>query len=450
MQRPVTQADPGLELAPGLLRLAGRLAGATGAEDLVQATYLRALEHGGSVREPRSWLRRVLLNERWMDLRRRRRRDAREQSIAGNAELDVEHVVHCLEVARLVARLVEELDEDVRLVVRERYFEGCSAADIARRHRIPAGTVRWRLKVGLDRLRTQLDAHHGGRRVLWAGSFAPLATSPTPWPAVASVTKTASGTATAAAKGPSIMSIPIKILLSMGVVAASGAYVATKRTEPTPVAASSLAVESPSLVQASARPSPHAKAVETPTPGKTAWAQRLSMIHQAHDIDVADPGAEGAAAAGPELRVSTCTEQGCVERLTSEVAGMVDGCRELAVGVAPDISIVARVVGAPDVGTLVESVELSGGAAVPEALRDCLAETMYTLDLGPTEQSFAQIVTVLLGGRAMSTLEYIRGTELDEPTRVAVEAAMADASQPGNEGKTMVFVHEAEPATVDD
>jgi RNA polymerase sigma factor (sigma-70 family) len=466
MQRTATPPDLGLELAPGLVRLAWRLAGAADAEDLVQATYLRALEHEGTVREPRSWLRRVLRNERSMSLRSRRRRDQREAACSEkDAAVDLEHVVHCLEVARLVDRLIDELDEDVRMVVRERYFDGHSAAEIARRHAIPAGTVRWRLKLGLDRLRDELDARHGGRRMLWAGGFAPLATSPTPWPAAASRTPNAGGTAAAAMKGASIMSIEIKLLLGAGIIATTGAtaaYVGTRGgTEPPAAVASAAATGSPRFVPAVAAASaPSAEAAaptRPPGPNALAWAQRRSMIFDAHGIDVDDPefswtplepGTENAAA-GAEPRVGTCTDPGCIERLTREVAGMVDGCRELMADVAPDVSLVAKVVGAPDVGTIIESVELAGGTDAPADLRECLTETMYTLELGATEKSFAQTITVLLGGPAQAVLDGMRGPDGAAPPQL--EAALEAARERGDEGRLrMIFVDDGKSAPADE
>src|SRR5205823_1008819 len=56
------------------------------------------------------------------------------------------------------------LAEPYRTAVLLRYYEELSAAEIARRTEVPAGTVRWRLKEGLDRLRRQLDERSGGRR----------------------------------------------------------------------------------------------------------------------------------------------------------------------------------------------------------------------------------------------------------------------------------------------
>ena len=48
-------------------------------------------------------------------------------------------------------------DEPFRDVVIRRYLDGQSAAEIARALQVPAGTVRWRLKTALERLRAALD-----------------------------------------------------------------------------------------------------------------------------------------------------------------------------------------------------------------------------------------------------------------------------------------------------
>jgi DNA-directed RNA polymerase specialized sigma24 family protein len=52
--------------------------------------------------------------------------------------------------------LVDALDEPFRSTIRLRYFDGLSAAEIARRATLPEGTVRWRAKEGLERLRRAL------------------------------------------------------------------------------------------------------------------------------------------------------------------------------------------------------------------------------------------------------------------------------------------------------
>ena len=67
------------------------------------------------------------------------------------------------------------LAEPYRQTLVLRYFEELSGAEIARRLHVPAGTVRWRLKVALDELRRQLDERHGGRREVWTAALLPLA-----------------------------------------------------------------------------------------------------------------------------------------------------------------------------------------------------------------------------------------------------------------------------------
>jgi hypothetical protein len=196
-----------------------------------------------------------------------------------------------------------------------------------------------------------------------------------------------------------------------------------------------------------------------PASSRVAWEKRLASIQAAHaefgpGLDPSDPGfswtplepSEAGVAAGAAERVGPCVTDGSRERLLAEVAGMIEGCRELAVDVAPDASLVARVVGAPDVGMLVESVELVGRVHAPDALRECLVESMYTLDLGASEQSCAQTVTLMMGGNAKATLEGMRGAALDDATRAAVDAAIAGS---GERGPRMMFVTDGEPPSAE-
>jgi len=67
---------------------------------------------------------------------------------------------------------VSALEEPYRSTVLLRYGEELTPAEIARRYGLPAGTVRWRLKQGLDRLRVEMDRAQGSRRA-WAGLASP-------------------------------------------------------------------------------------------------------------------------------------------------------------------------------------------------------------------------------------------------------------------------------------
>jgi RNA polymerase sigma factor (sigma-70 family) len=141
------------------------------AEDLLQDAAVATLEHPPATDRPvRPWLAAVLRNRRRMDLRGAARRAAREE-IAAAAPTEAADAM--LDRARTLERLAAALvalDEPFRTTVMRRYLDGQSCADIARTAGVPAGTVRWRLKTGLERLRAALAA--GEPR--WRQALVPL------------------------------------------------------------------------------------------------------------------------------------------------------------------------------------------------------------------------------------------------------------------------------------
>ncbi|MEM6994769.1 MAG: RNA polymerase sigma factor, partial [Myxococcota bacterium] len=429
MQRPRSDAE--LE-APGLLRLASRLAGAEDAEDLVQATYVRALEHRGAVRAPRPWLRQVLVNEGRMQLRSRLRRDAREAapSVEPVEPVGAEDVVHCLEIAQIVGSLLDELDDDVRAVVRERYFDGETAASIARRHAIPAGTVRWRLKTGLDRMRSQLDARYGGRRALWAGGFVPATFGPTLGDGAASQAAVASPTA--ATKGLSAMSV--KLLVGIGIVAATaGGVVAlsgdadAERRDPQvqPTTEAELVAKVARTNADAVEPPTPSSDSSSPTAAKLAWQGRVSKIreHREHHTWIAAPEAtEGEPTCGDEpCDGNSHASPALVQRLASEVLTLVESCRQEGTELPSGLSLTASVLGAPDVGTVVESVQLNANTDAPAELQECMTEAMYTLDLGEVDTDFEQEITVMIQSD-LDELANLRDADPELLERVDLEA----------------------------
>jgi RNA polymerase sigma factor (sigma-70 family) len=126
------------------------------ADDLLQDAAVAALEHPPATNRPvRPWLATVILNRWRMNRRGEARRTAREQ-LADVAE----EAPDPIDRARLLQRLSDALvalDEPFRQTVIARYLDGKSCAQIARELGVPAGTVRWRLKTGLARLRAALD-----------------------------------------------------------------------------------------------------------------------------------------------------------------------------------------------------------------------------------------------------------------------------------------------------
>ena len=164
--------------ADWLRRLAAGLVG--DGEDVVQDTWVAALRsppRTDSSVQP--WLATVMRNiarNRWRARRVRQRAAAElvpatEQTAAPSPQDLLERA----QLQRILSELVLELEEPYRSTVLLRYYEGLDSADIATRLGLPAGTVRWRLKEGIDRLRRGMDARHGGDRRRWVLLLAPLA-----------------------------------------------------------------------------------------------------------------------------------------------------------------------------------------------------------------------------------------------------------------------------------
>lgn len=151
-----------------LARLSSALVGDAAALDIVQDTYEIALTKPPSRDGPlRPWLGGVARNIAWMTKRSRVRRERREHRKAAaptEAVPTPEELMARVQMHQRVARIALELAEPLRGTVLLRYFEGMSAADIARAQGIPAATVRSRLKDALDRMRAMFDADHKRER----------------------------------------------------------------------------------------------------------------------------------------------------------------------------------------------------------------------------------------------------------------------------------------------
>ena len=162
-----------------LQRLAARLVDSRAtADDLVQDTFVAALKSPPDPdRSPRPWLAQVLRNLVRNRARQAGRWATRKQKAAETgAELPTaEDLLTRHEAQRLVAELVSQLAEPYRSTVLLCYAEGLAPAEVAAKQQIPPGTVRWRLKHGLDDLRAALDARYKNDRRAWCAALAPLA-----------------------------------------------------------------------------------------------------------------------------------------------------------------------------------------------------------------------------------------------------------------------------------
>lgn len=146
------------------------------ANDLVQETWLVAAEHAPTDGRPlRPWLGRVALNLVRMRSRAAKRRRAREVAVpAAERSPAPDELVGRLRAQRIVADEILRLAEPYRNTILLHYFEDLSSAEIARRAGIPEGTVRRRLKVARDELRSRLHAEERKTGQAIVGALAPL------------------------------------------------------------------------------------------------------------------------------------------------------------------------------------------------------------------------------------------------------------------------------------
>jgi RNA polymerase sigma-70 factor (ECF subfamily) len=148
------------------------------ADDLVQETWVAALQRPrGVIERPRPWLAEVLRNARRARHRRDLRRSEREARYEQEPPTAADDVLGEFQVARQLAEEVARLDEPYRETLLLHYYRGLGSAEIAARKGIAAGTVRWRLKEAVDRLRLRLDRSHGDRAT-WRRAITPLASAP--------------------------------------------------------------------------------------------------------------------------------------------------------------------------------------------------------------------------------------------------------------------------------
>ena len=156
-----------LEHAEWLQRLARQLVrdDAT-AEDLSQETWATLARRGTvGIHDLRSFLGGTLRKLALKRVRSEGRRShhegaaARSESIASPEEL-----AEKLEVQRALLEELAAMGAETRTAILHRYYEGHTAADVARSQGVPQGTVRARLKRGLDELRGRLDRRFGDRR----------------------------------------------------------------------------------------------------------------------------------------------------------------------------------------------------------------------------------------------------------------------------------------------
>ena len=163
--------------AVALRSLASRLV-SRDAEDLTHDAVVTALSSPTSPRRVRPWLRQVLRNEARAHHRSTQRRIAREErALPPDDAVLPDALAERAQMASAVQDALEGLDPAYRRVLEARFWDECTAAEIARSEGCPAGTVRWRVQEGLRRMRSALDARFEGREA-WRERMIAFAAAP--------------------------------------------------------------------------------------------------------------------------------------------------------------------------------------------------------------------------------------------------------------------------------
>ncbi len=330
-----------------LQRFAAMLArDADDADDLVQETLVAVWANPpqDAERTARPWLATVLRNLFRMQRRAGARRELREQigSSVSETRAEPERELARLEVLRILLAELEQLaPEDQRIIIK-RFFEGESAAEIGRLLKIPAATVRSRLHRSLQRLRGALDQQFKNDRSAWSAAVListgpPLVVSPSP----------------ELLKEGSEMSLTVKAIAvaTLGTLGVACWFAVPEPPKPASEA-------SPELRAAVTSPPP-------PKTPKAAWEQRRSSIRQVLPAMVAAspaPQDDGAAEqrAHDDLGV---LRRACLEDLGNNASGAV--------------TLAVTKIGAPDVGTIYDKVELIETTFEDKEVLECLIQSMY-------------------------------------------------------------------------
>jgi RNA polymerase sigma-70 factor, ECF subfamily len=359
------------------------------ADDLVQDTMLSAWanppreDRGGM----RGWLSTVMRNRHRMVLRGRQRRHAREQRVAADevASDSPSARLDRIEVLRVMVEMLDALPEHDRALIVRRYVDGVDAARIGEELGIPASTVRSRLRRSLTRLRASLDERFGERPV-WAAAV------------VLPSEALAPGALVPFTKGVVIMSSP-KIVILGGIVALGAAtFVLAREDAPDAVQSEPVATvdsrREPPSKEATRRPSDR-EAVDT---NRLAWERRLAAIRQrSKQAEADDAAAHPPTSANLDEILEEVKEaqQLAFEHCTDGWSSPITGA----------LTLRSHVLGAPDVGTIYEGIDVVKNTDSNKDLLDCMTESMYAYVGGAPDEDFETAFTTTLLGRPPENLD---------------------------------------------
>ena len=134
------------------------------AEEVLQEVFVlvwtRAETYNVALGSPAAWLVRIARNRAIDRLRANTVRLRAVESAPAAANVDnPEAQATASEQQRVVARALESLPSDQRTLIEEAYFLGMTQSELADKFKLPLGTVKTRIRAGMQALRQQLSGY---------------------------------------------------------------------------------------------------------------------------------------------------------------------------------------------------------------------------------------------------------------------------------------------------
>jgi len=146
------------------------------AEDVLQDVFVRVWDRAESYNpalgSPAAWLVRISRNRAIDRLRSRTVRagiaapelDRSEHTADPAPEADPERYAASAEERRAITNAIAALPPEQRLLVESAFYEGYTQSELAERFDLPLGTVKTRIRTGMQSLRRALASLEGGSR----------------------------------------------------------------------------------------------------------------------------------------------------------------------------------------------------------------------------------------------------------------------------------------------
>ncbi len=345
-----------------LIQLARRWATEQDAEDLAHDAWLAGSESrsGADAR----WWSGVVRNRWKMGIRAAVRRRAREGALEQADEsqmLGPERISAQKRIAKALEDCLQTLDPVDRDIVILRHGEGWNAAEIGRELSLEPATVRTRLRRALLRMRSALEERWGTEEKPWQWAVLPAA-APASAPASAATLLAASW---------------VKWMLAAASVVTVGSIAVTAfRTADVPPT-----VEPTDSNESSTdRWARHRDSLR--------WARRARLKGPARwfrEPDEVDEAAD--ALAGLFFEEAAVSSKALLRMLGRQVADSLRECAEQREVDAGVLTVRAQLIAEPDVGTIVESVDVVEDTVGDPDLLECVRESSYTYDFPDPEAS---------------------------------------------------------------